>query len=317
VKWSRDLKLKMKRTALPSAPATTVRAVWRPFVTKHYLVDKRLSDILTALHFRLYGDKLDLKNPTIAFLCRYSSNPLAALVVDGPFDYGLLKRGNGGTESVSLWTYATDGSKQDNITDWALGYFRKKYQAKAAEKMAQITKERIFHYVYAVLHDPIYVKQYAVDLRRAFPRLPLYADFWQWADWGKELMDLHLGYESVKPANIRRTDVPDENSTMAGLPPKSILKSDKSAGRIVVDSETRLEGIPAEAWEYLLGNRSAIDWVLDQFRENAPKDPTIREKFNTYRLADYKEQLIDLLARIAGVSVETVRILRGMKQAAR
>jgi predicted helicase len=34
-----------------------------------------------------------------------------------------------------------------------------------------------------------------------------------------------------------------------------------------------------------LGNRCALEWILDQYKEKKPKDPTIREKFNTYRRA--------------------------------
>jgi predicted helicase len=82
-------------------------------------------------------------------------------------------------------------------------------------------------------------------------------------------------------------------------------------------SETTLRGIPPEAWAYKLGNRCAIDWVLDQHKEKKPKDPTIRERFDTYRLKDYKDKVIDLLARVTRVSVETVRIVGEMKAAGR
>ena len=44
-----------------------------------------------------------------------------------------------------------------------------------------------------------------------------------------------------------------------------------------------LTGVPEEAWEYRLGSRSALEWVLDQHKEKKPKDPTIRDNFNTYR----------------------------------
>ena len=91
--------------------------------------------------------------------------------------------------------------------------------------------------------------------------------------------------------------MPDEKARKAGLAPKCMLKADKDGGRIIVDSETTLTGVPPEAWEYQLGNRSALEWILDQYKEKKPKDPTIREKFNTYRFADYKEKVIDLLAR--------------------
>ena len=73
------------------------------------------------------------------------------------------------------------------------------------------------------------------------------------------------------------------------------LKADKETGIIEIDELTFLTGVPKEAWEYKLGNRSALEWILDQYKEKKPKDPTIAEKFNTYRFADYKEHVIDLL----------------------
>jgi predicted helicase len=105
----------------------------------------------------------------------------------------------------------------------------------------------------------------------------------------------------------------DERAKAAGLTPKPKLKSDPAIGNIVLDSETQLSGIPPQVWQYRLGNRSALDWILDQHKEKTPKDPTIREKFNTYRFADYKEKVIDLLMRVTRVSVETVAITEAMK----
>ena len=51
---------------------------------------------------------------------------------------------------------------------------------------------------------------------------------------------------------------------------------------------------------------------MDQYKEKKPKDPTIAEKFNTYRFADYKEQVIDLLQRVCTVSVRTMEIVDSM-----
>jgi len=50
-----------------------------------------------------------------------------------------------------------------------------------------------------------------------------------------------------------------------------------------------LKGIPPEARKYRLGTYSALDWILERYKEKTPKDPTIREKFNTYKFADYTE----------------------------
>ncbi len=212
-------------------------------------------------------------------------------------------------------------TRVDNITDWSLAEFRKRYQPGRGKKPQPITKQAIFHYAYAVLHDPQYRETYAQNLKREFPRIPLYGDsettFWRWAAWGEALMAMHIGYEQVAPFALVRTDLADEKVRAPGQSPKCILRSDKDAGRIIVDSETTLTGVPREAWSYLLGNRCAIDWVLDQYQEKKPKDPTIRAKFDTYGFADHKEKVIDLLMRVTTVSMETARIVAGMKGAPR
>jgi predicted helicase len=210
-----------------------------------------------------------------------------------------------------------EGQRLDNITDWSLKQFTTHYKAGPGKRLPEPTKEGIFHYVYAVLHDPAYREAYAQNLKRDFPRVPLHgatrADFWCWADWGRALMDLHIGYEAAKPWALRRSDTPDTKASVARQSPKSVLKADPAAGRIVIDSETVLDGVPPEAWAYRLGNRCAVDWVLDQHKEKKPKDPTIRAQFDTYRLVDHKDRVIDLLARVVTVSVETRRIVEAMQ----
>ncbi|MCW5772402.1 MAG: hypothetical protein KIT16_12245 [Rhodospirillaceae bacterium] len=160
------------------------------------------------------------------------------------------------------------------------------------------------------------VRQYLnelADLKREFPRIPFYADFWRWADWGETLMALHIGYETVEPWPLKRIDTPDEKAKGTGTKPKAMLRADKEAGTIQIDSETQLSGVPREAWDYKLGNRSALEWILDQYKEKTPKDPTIRARFNTYRFADHKEKVVDLLKRVTRVSVETMKIIGAMR----
>jgi predicted helicase len=108
-------------------------------------------------------------------------------------------------------------------------------------------------------------------------------------------------------------DVPEEKSRSAGLPPKTLLRAEKTAGAIMLDTETQLSGVPKEAWDYRLGNRSALEWVLDQHKEKTPRDPTIRERFNMYRFVDHKARVIDLLKRVTRISVETMGMVSAMK----
>ena len=313
IKWSRDLKLKVARVGgANSRDGHIVTSLFRPFVRQSYWVNKTLSDILTEFHFCFYGRDLLTVNPTIAFLGVHSSNPLTTLATNGPFDYCLLKRGNGGTESVPRWVFLADGSSIDNITDWAL----KKFKAHYAEEVGKgktarkITKDAIFYYCYAVLHDPVYLEKYANNLKRDLPRIPFYAEFWRWAAWGEELVELHINFEKVVPFPVLRIDVSDEGARSAGLLPKVILRGDPVNGSIALDSETTLKNIPAEAWAYKIGNRSVIDWVLDQYKEKKPRDSTIRANFDTYSFNDYKDEVVERLREVVTVGIETDRILK-------
>jgi predicted helicase len=79
----------------------------------------------------------------------------------------------------------SNGQRMDNITDWALGQFRDHYADTGRKR--PISKDAIFQSVYAVLQDPIYRETYALNLKKEFPRMPFYANFLRWAEWGKRL----------------------------------------------------------------------------------------------------------------------------------
>ncbi|NCS47608.1 MAG: N-6 DNA methylase [Microcystis aeruginosa BK11-02] len=205
------------------------------------------------------------------------------------------------TQCLPLYRYDKEGNRIDNITDWGLQQFQNHYNDK------NLTKLDIFHYTYAVLHHPEYRSKYELNLKREFPRIPFYDNFYQWVEWGSKLMELHINYETVEPYPLTRID------TNNNLKPKTKLKADREKNSINLDDITFLQDIPKIAWEYKLGNRSALEWILDQYKEKKPKDQTIAERFNTYRFADYKETVIDLLQRVCTVSVETMKIIEAMK----
>ncbi len=152
------------------------------------------------------------------------AKPISALAVERSADLHFSVHGSRCVRSARLYRYDDGGNRIDNITDWSLAQFKKHYQPGRGKKASPITKEAIFHYVYAVLHDPLYREKYAQNLKREFPRIPLYGDseatFWQWAAWGEALMALHIGYEPVEPFALKRTDVPDEKARAAGQSPK-------------------------------------------------------------------------------------------------
>ena len=311
IKWSAGLLANVARTAAePFHESLVVESAYRPFFSQVYYADPVFSDRLTGNHVECFGVDFKRKSPCFALTAQGASKAFSALATKCLADWHFL----GDTQLYPL-TRTVDGTDADNITDWALKQFTAHYvdeigKGKGARK---ITKLAIFHYCYAVLHDPVYREKYAQNLKREFPRIPFYAGFWRWAEWGEQLMALHIGYEQVEPFGLTRQDAPDTQAHAVGQTPKALLRSDPVAGSITLDTETTLRGVPPEAWAYKLGNRCAIDWVLDQHKEKKPKDPTIREKFDTYRFADHKEKVIDLLQRVTTVSVETVKIVEAMK----
>lgn len=271
---------------------------YRPFIKQHCYFDKIITHRIYQ-NENIFGFKSTHQNRVICFSGGSSSKPFTSLISNKLFSFDYIEK----TQSVPLFRYDENGNKIENITDWGLNQFLKQYGKKG------ISKESIFTYVYAVLHNPAYRTKYELNLKREFPRIPFYTDFKQWSDWGKQLMDLHIDYENLKPYNLKTI----ENKVIEN--PKCKLKADKLNGIIILDENTSLSGVPKEAWEYKLGNRSALEWVLDQYKESKPKDPTIAEKFNTYKFADYKDHVIDLLKRVCFVSVETMKIINAMEQA--
>lgn len=312
IKWSRAVKNDLSK----SVPYNfidygLISSQYRPFVKRELYFNKQLNEMQYLLR-EVFG--LGQGSACICVSGVPAAKPFQALALASVPSYDFLEK----TQTLPLYRYEM-GQRLDNITDWALKQFTVHYAAETGKGKAArtITKEAIFHYCYAVLHDPLYREKYAQNLKREFPRIPFYADFWRWAEWGAQLMALHIGYEAIEPFALTRTDTPDAKARAAGLAPKASLKSDPAAGSITLDSETTLRGVPPDAWAYTLGNRSAIDWVLDQHKEKKPKDPTIRDKFDTYRFADYKEKVIDLLARVTTVSLKTMQITSAMRSAVR
>lgn len=324
LKWSRNLKRRMAQGRNEVFDSGNIKlTTYRPFV-RQSLYDSNLY-VDERGETSTFFPRADTRNPSICVIAG-DRQPFALVASDVVPNLNLYSAD--ATKYASLYRFDGAGNRQDNITDWALKQFTVHYKpaepspqpspsGRGSKAGRKITKQAIFHYCYAVLHDPVYREKYAQNLKREFPRIPFYADFWQWAAWGEALMALHIGYEQVAPFPLTRTDTPDDKARAAGLAPKAMLRADPAAGSIALDSETTLRGIPPKAWAYKLGNRSALDWVLDQYKEKRPKDPTIREKFDTYRFADYKEKVIDLLARVTTVSVETMKVVNELRLAAR
>jgi len=301
------------------------KAIYRPYTSKFHYCDKHFNgqyyqqDLIFPI--TVFQQDLTKKNKVICTPGVGIDRPYHTIAVNEVPDLQITPNG----QCLPLYIIGATGVRFDNITDWGLEQFTTHYNDKT------ITKEDIFHYTYAVLHNPAYRKKYELNLKREFPRIPFYNDFRKWAAWGKKLMDLHINFETAEPyplqehtyevkAEAKRqkemfAKAEEPEPVYAKKPKVKVkLKADKAAGIIEIDELTFLRGVPKEAWDYKLGNRCALEWILDQYKEKKPKDPTIAEKFNTYRFADYKDKVIDLLKRVCTVSIETVKIVREMEK---
>jgi predicted helicase len=301
IKWSSSLEMYWKsKIQVEHNPKVIRKTLYRPFCKQFHYTEKIFNHRLTKNHYEILGKNLDQENYSIVFNTIGSPKIFHVLVSNCLADGHLT----GDSQCLPLYFYNQEGKRIDNITDWGLKQIQIHYQDET------ITKIDIFHYTYAVLHNPAYRTKYELNLKREFPRLPYYENFPKWVNWGKQLMEIHINYETVTPYNLTRVDIPLKDNQKT---PKPKLKADKTKDSIILDDVTTLSNIPKIAWEYMLGNRSALEWILDQYKEKKPKDPTIAEKFNTYRFADYKEQVIDLLMRVCTVSVETMKIIKEME----
>ncbi|MEZ4528950.1 MAG: type ISP restriction/modification enzyme [Desulfobacterales bacterium] len=169
IKWSATLKARLKRQERIKPDAEKIRpAVYRPFVKK-FLYDESLLIDRPGLFKQIFHEDKD--NKIILFKTGSEWN-FFVLAIDRIHD--LLPQG--GSKSLPLYRYETDGSRIENITDWGLQQFANHYND------ADITKENIFYYVYAVLHSPAYRKKYEQNLKRELPRIPFYDNFQQWVE---------------------------------------------------------------------------------------------------------------------------------------
>jgi predicted helicase len=316
IKWDRELnKYLGRKIEKRFFKDSIVRASYRPFTKMWFYFDEHFNG-MTYQWFIIPPD-----TKSIAVNSLGNTRQFHALSIKSITDLHLT----GDSQCIPRFYFDKNENKIENITDWGLEQFVNQFKDK------KIKKEDIFNYVYGVLHNPAYRKKYELNLKRDFPRIPFYKDFWQWAQWGKQLMDLHINYEEAKPYSLKRIDIKPkekkekqkeffpkvkEPESMFGIKAKIKvkLKADKQNNTIEIDELTTLKEIPKEAWEYKLGNRSAVEWILDQYKEKKPKDKTIAEKFNTYKFADYKEQVITLIQKVTTVSVETMKIIQAMEK---
>lgn len=167
LKWSRNLKRHLTEgDHLTFDDRRMRKSLYRPFAKRFLFFADVAVDELGKMPVIYPTADQESENPTICVTSAGSEKPFLALLATEIANYHLAGAGSG-TQCYPFYTYDESGTDRcENITDWALDQFRRHYHD------ASITKWDIFHYVYAILHHPIYRERYAANLKRELPRIP-------------------------------------------------------------------------------------------------------------------------------------------------
>ena len=296
IKWSHRVKESLKKLELSSYEDSHFRtALYRPFSQKYLYFDHFWNERRYQQH-RIFPTLHSGTENRVIWLKVGQEWPMFALMINKIPD--LLPQG--GSQCFPFYTYNENGNnRRENITDWALEQFRSHYRDEA------ITKWDIFHYTYALLHHPAYRERYQVNLKRDLPHLPYAPDFWGFAKAGGRLGEIHIRYEDADEYRIKKVETPGK--PLDWRVEKMKLSKDKT--QIVYNDFLTLDGIPAKVFDYRLGNRSALEWVIDQYRVKTDKRSGI---VNDPNREDNPQYIVKLIGKIITVSLETVEIVEGL-----
>jgi predicted helicase len=297
IKWSETLKRRFAAGQQLVFDHSAFReCLYRPFVGSNVYFGIGLMD--RPAHWKRICINNE-KNLVIVLSDVAHRAPFSCLMVNKPAELHLCAPSDA-FQCASMFLFGEDGTnRRENITDWALEEFRETYGDYS------ITKWDIFYYTYAVLHHPEYRTRYAANLRRELPRIPYAPDFHAFAKAGKRLAELHVDYEKQKPYDLEHKEKPGEKLNLRVE--KMRLSKDKQT--LIYNYYLTLTGIPKETYDYRLGNRSALEWVIDQYQVSTDKRSGI---INDPNRDDDKEYILRLIGQVITVSLETVKIINAL-----
>ena len=325
-KWDRESRRKARqRRRIDIAPSSVRPAVYRPFFGQQIYIDPVLTD--QAHEMLSVFSTPDTRTPAIVVEHGLSAAGRApgVIAVDvvpdckiaagaaGRLCHVLPRYTSGvakGDPQTALWPNGRPG-RRDNIAAEALDAYR-------ARLGPDVTADAIFAYVYAVLHAPEYRERYAADLARLLPRIPDPADratFDAFAEAGQQLLDLHIGYEDAAPYELQerpRALVPPEDEDDRYRVTK-MRWADKERSGLHYNDWITLAGIPPEAHDYVIGPRSALDWLVDRYRVTTDKPTGIVNDPNDWGLEQGNPRyILDLVKRVTTVSIKTLAVVNAL-----
>ena len=298
ISWSRDLKVKLKRGTVTKYEEHKIRtSVYRPFTKSNLYFDRTINDVVYVFPSIFPTPETETENRVICLTALGSKKSFHCLMTQQLADVHLT----GDSQCFPFYTYDEDGTnRQENITDWALSEFRTHYSDDT------ITKWDIFHYTYALLHHPVYREKYEMNLKRDLPHIPFTEDFWSFSKAGAALADLHINYESVpKYDKLRKVETPGMQVNWD----VEKMKLSKDKTQLTYNDFLTLEGIPVEVYDYKLGTRSALEWIVDQYRVKTDKRSGI---VNDPNRTEEPQYIVDLIGSVITMSLKTVEIIESL-----
>ncbi len=297
IKWSSTLKNKLRGGKTAEFAEERIRhSLYRPFTKSHLYFHNAINDRVGVFPAIFPTPKSETENQTIVVPGAGGRADYWCFCTDTISNLSLTSLDS--SQCFPFYTYGEDGAnRRENITDIVLARFRLNYQDD------NISKWDIFHYVYALLHHPAYRECYRANLKLELPRIPYEPDFWAYVKMGKRLAEMHVGYDDVPEHPLEFVENPD--LPLDWRVEKMQLSKDKT--QIRYNDFLTLAGIPPEALDYRLGNRSALEWVVDQYAVKTDKRSGI---VNDPNRADDPQYIVKLLQKVIAVSVETVETVK-------
>ncbi len=303
LKWSRNLKRHFARGAKLKFSSAYVRiGLFRPFAKLSYYFGPLVNDERGSFDDFFPTSEAEKENVSICVSDTGLRSPFSVLATNIIANLHLCASSDA-FQCFPFYTYNEDGTaRRENIPDAAQITFWKHYGDES------ITKWDLFHYVYGLLHHPGYRERFAGNLRRELPRIPFAPDFRAFADAGRQLAELHVGYETQPEFPLKRVE---NRAAGRDLRVEKMRFTAPDRAAIRYNAFLTLEGIPPEAHAYRLGNRSALEWVLDQFAVSHDKNSGLTSDPNR---PDDETAILRLLGQVITVSVETVKLVAGLPE---
>ena len=301
IKWTRQVKASLKKLELSNYEEMHFRsALYRPFCQKYLYFDNFWNEERYQQHRIFPIPKTETENRVIIVSDHGFRSGFNTLMTNLIPDLHTLASSDS-FQCCPFYTYDEDGTnRRENITDWVLSEFRTHY------KDDTITKWDIFHYTYGLLHHPDYREKYEANLKRDLPHIPFVNDFWGFAEAGARLADLHVNYES-QPEYAKLQFVQNPDTPLDWRVEKMKLSKDKT--QIVYNDFLTLDDLPEKALDYRLGNRSALEWIINQYCVKIDKRSGI---VNDPNRADDPQYIVKLIGKVITVSLETVKVVEGL-----